>query len=130
MVTSRSTGSRVDSMRTSFNNYLDNFCTKITLYNKTDTKDSMGRLTDQSEVSSIVKCDIQYVNKRDLLHLNLGDVQIGDGMLFVKNNVTIKIHDEVELTSDSIRWRVVNQIEGELVQGSEVYQGFIIRKND
>ena len=131
MVTTRSTGSRADGFRTRFNNYLSEFGTKITLYQKVEIKDSMNRLISTTEtIIPKVKCDIQYVTKQDLLHLNLGDVQIGDGMLFVKYNQSIDIHNEVELPSDDIRWRIISQIEGELVNGKIVYKGFLIRKND
>ena len=69
-----------------------------------------------------------FVTQKDLKHLNVGDVQIGDGMLFVKHNETINLEDT--LTYKSKKWRIVSEIEDELVQGDEIYLGFIIRKND
>lgn len=128
MVTKRNTGSRAEGFRVRYNTYLTEFGTKITLFNITEVKDGMNRVTSTSETSKLIKCDIQYVNKNDLSHINLGDVQIGDGMLFVKHSESINLHDEVEF--DKVRWRIMSQIEGELVTGELVYKGYIIRKNE
>lgn len=127
MVTARSTGSRADSFRTSFEQYLNDFGTTVTLYQTTETKDSMNRVTASTTTSSTVKADIQWITKRDLLHLNVGDVKIGDGMIFFKYNQTINIHDEVEFGGK--RYRIVAEIEGELVGGNVVYNGYTIRNN-
>jgi hypothetical protein len=127
MPTKRSSGSRADSMRTSFNQYLSDFGTTVTILSKTEVKDSMGRVTSISESSTTAKADIQWVSKKDLLHLNVGDVKVGDGMIFFKYNQTINLHDE--LTFNGRTWRIVEQIEGEVVAGDVVYTGYIIREN-
>lgn len=128
MVISRSTGSRAEGFRIRYDDYLKNFGTIVTLNTKTEVKDSMGRMTSISSTSKSIMADIQYVTKQDLLHLNVGDVEIGDGMLFVKYNETINLHDEVVF--NNITWRITSQIEGELVGGEVVYKGYIIKKND
>lgn len=127
MVTKRSTGSRADGFRTRYNNYLSEFATKVTLVTKTETLDSMNRMTSISESTKTIKADIQWVTKRDLAHLNVGEARIGDGMLFVKYNESIELEDAVEF--NGTRWRIVTQIEGEQVGGEIVFKGYLIRKN-
>jgi len=128
MVKLRNTGSKAEGFRLRFGSYLDDFGTKVTLYHKTDVKDSMGRLTSSADTTSTIKADIQYVTKFDLMYLNSGEVEIGDGMLFIKYSININIHDEVEF--NGVKWLVTKQIEGELVGGDLVYNGYFIRKND
>ena len=127
MVTERNTGSKAQSMRVSFETYLNDFGTSIVRNRITETKDSMSRVTATSSSSTTYKADIQWVTKQDLLHLNMGDVKIGDGMLFVKYNADIILHDEIVYNSKT--WRVTSQIEGEQVQGDITYLGFIITKD-
>lgn len=127
MVTERSSGSESDSMRTTYENILTDYATTITLVKITETKDSMNRVTATSEVQSTIKCDIQWVTNQDILHLPVGEVQIGDGKLFVLHDADIDLEDEVIYDGD--RWRITSQIEGGLVQGDVIYKAFIIQKN-
>jgi len=127
MVTSRSAGSKAQQFRTSWKNYLTTFGTTVVRVRTTETKDSMNRVTASSTASVTYKADIQWITKNDLLHLNLGDVKIGDGMLFVENSADVLLHDEI--TYNSKTYRVTSQIEGEQVGGDIVYLGFIIRLN-
>lgn len=127
MPTERSNGSRASSMRTSFNSYLDDFGTTVTLRRTTETTDSMGRITSVSTTTSSVQADIQWITKKDLMHLNVGDVKIGDGMIFFKYNQVVAIDDEVEFNSE--RYRVTQEVEGERVGGDIVYKGYIIQRN-
>ena len=128
MVTTRSTGSASDDMRTRWNTYLSEFGTTVTLRSNTITLDSQGRPTAESTTTSTIKADIQWVTKKDLAHINSGEVEVGDGMLYVKNDVTINIDDD-EIEFDGVRWRVISQVEGEQVQGNVVYKAYIIRKD-
>lgn len=127
MPTDRSTGSKADSMRTSFNTYLSDFGTTIVRNRIAETKDSMNRVTATTSTSVTYMADVQWLNKQDLLHLNVGDVKIGDGMLFVKYNVDIELDDEIVINSTT--WRVTSQIEGELVGGKVTYKAYIIQKD-
>lgn len=127
MPTARSTGSRADSFRISFEQYLDDLGTTVTIRKTVETKDSMGRVTDTTTTTSTAQADIQWLSKKDLLHLNVGDVKIGDGMIFFKYNQAIDLHDEVEFNNK--RYRIVEEIEGELVSGNLVYLGYTIRNN-
>ena len=127
MPTQRSTGSRAQSFRSSFDNYLDDFGTTVTIRTVTETQDSMNRVTSTATVTSTAKADIQWVAKTDLLYLNVGEAKIGDGMIFFKHNQTISLNDELEFNSK--RYRIVQQIEGEVVAGDVVYTGYIIRRN-
>ena len=127
MPTERSTGSIAGAFRISFDSYLDDFGTTVTIRKTTETKDSMKRVTANSTVTSTAKADIQWLTKQDLLHLNLGDVKIGDGMIFFKYNQDVDLHDELDFNSK--RYRIVSQIEGEVVGGDVTYTGYIIRVN-
>ncbi len=127
MVTERSVGSKGDSFRTSFSNYLNTFGTTIVVNSITETMDSMNRVISSSTSSATIPADVQWITKSDLMHLNLGKAQIGDGMLFVKYNVSINLEDEI--VYKGITWRIVEQMEGEEVGGEVTYKGYIIRKN-
>jgi len=127
MVTARDTASKANELRTTFKDYLIDFATTIVRTRITETKDSMNRVISTSSANTTYKADIQWITKQDLLHLNLGDVKIGDGMMFVPYDADIEIDDEI--TYNSVQWRVTSQIEGEQVNGNVIYQGFIITKN-
>ena len=127
MVTERKPGSKTDSFRTSFANYLNGFATTITRNRHTETKDDMNRVTAVSTASTTYKADIQWVNKFNILHLNLGDVKVGDGLLFLEHDADVVTEDDI--VYNSITWRIVEKIEGEQVNGDVIYLGFVIRKN-
>ncbi len=127
MVTERNTGSKSAGFRRNYDGYLKDFGVNVTVTRNTETKDSMNRLTDNSPSTFIIQVDIQWITKKDLDHVNLGSVKIGDGMMFVKYNADIQLEDEI--TYNSVQWRVVSQIEGEQVGGDIIYKGYIIRKN-
>lgn len=127
MVKSRSTGSRADGFKTRYNTYLNDFGTSVILNRFTETYDGMGRLIDSITATSIIAADIQWVSKKDIQHLNVGDVEVGDGMLFTKVDADISLEDEIVYNGST--WRIVEQIEGEQVGGEIVYKGFLIRKN-
>ena len=114
-------------MRTRWENYLADFATTVTLVKISETKDSMNRVTASTETTSTIKADIQWVSKKDLIYLNLGKAQIGDGMLFVVYNADIDLEDQIEYKNE--RWYIVEEIEGEEVQGNITYKGYVIRRN-
>jgi len=128
MPTERGTAGTADSMRISWEQYLVDLGTTVTLNKVTDTFDSYDRKSGSTTVSSTIKADIQWVDKKDIDHRNLGDVKIGDGMIFVQYNVTISIDDD-NVEFDGEKYRIVSQIEGEQVGGDIVYKGYLIRRN-
>lgn len=129
MPTNRSTASDATAFIAADDSYTDRFGTSMTLNKITETLDSQNRVTGTSTVSvPNIKADIQWVTKKDLLHLNVGEVQIGDGMLFPKVNYGISLQDEVVFSSST--WKIISQIEGEQIDGTVVEEGYIIRKND
>jgi len=127
MVTERTPGNTSSEMRIAYEDYLNDFGTIVVRNRYTETKDNMNRITSSSTETSTIKADIQWVSKKDLQHLHMGDVKIGDGMLFVLHDADILIEDEIVFNSQN--YRVVEQIEGELVSGSVIYTGYLIRKN-
>ena len=128
MPTSHSTASDAEFFKSIDNSYTDRFGTTVTLNKIVDTLDSQGRVTSSTTTSSTIKADIQWVTKKDLLHMNVGEVQIGDGMLFPVVGKGISLEDEI--VYNNVTWRIVSQIEGEQIAGTVVEEGYIIRKND
>lgn len=127
MVTERNTGSRAAGFRDRFEQYLKDFATQVVRIRTTETKDGMNRVTGSTTASVTYYADIQWITKSDLSHLNVGDVKIGDGMIFFEYDADVILHDEI--TFGGKQYRVTSQIEGEQVQGDIVYVGFIITKN-
>jgi len=128
MPTERSTGSRAGAFRVSFDAYLKDFGTTVTIRKTTETKDAMNRVISTSVATSTANADIQWISKKDLMHLNVGDVKVGDGQIFFEFNQDIDLHDELEFNGK--RYRITEQVEGEIVGGDVVYTGYIIRNND
>ena len=125
MVTQRTVGSFSSQIRDNFRKYLQDFATSITRTRVTETKDSMDRITAESSASVTYLADIQWITKYDLMNLNLGNVEVGDGMLFVEYSADIAIHDTI--TYDSKDYIIISTIEGEQIQGDLTYRGFIIK---
>ena len=128
MPTERSTGSRAGAFRVSFDAYLKDFGTTVTIRKTTETKDAMNRVISTSVATSKANADIQWISKQDLMYQNLGRAKVGDGQIFFEYNQDIDLHDE--LVFNSVRYRFVEQIEGEVVGGDVTYIGYVIRKND
>jgi len=127
MVTTRDMGSKSDGFKKAFSDYLTDFGTTVTLKKVSETKDSMNRVISTSTTTLTIKADIQWVTKSALDHLNIGNAMVGDGLMFVKHNVDIDIEDEI--TFDNVQWRIMDQVEGEQVQGNVIYKCYLIRKN-
>jgi len=125
MVTQRTVGSFSAQIRDNFRKYLQDFATSIVRTRTTETKDAMERITAESTATETYLADIQWVTKYDLLNNNLGNVEVGDGMLFVEYSADIGIHDTI--TYDSKDYIVISTIEGEQIQGALTYRGFIIK---
>ena len=128
MPTERNSGSKAQEFRRIFTDYLKNFNTTVSLIKPTITRDGMERVTGTTETTTTIKADIQWVTKRDIDYLHMGNAQVGDGMLFVEYDADIDIEDEVEITSGE-RWRIDSQIEGEQVAGDVVYKGYLLKRN-
>lgn len=127
MAAERNTGSRAIDWRRNMSGYLTTFGTTVTLVKHTQTTDSMSRVITDTETTSTIKADIQWITKDDLDHIHSGRAQVGDGMLFTEYDADIDIEDEVEFNSQ--RWRIDSQIEGEQISGGVVYNAYIIKRN-
>lgn len=132
MPTHRTPGGKGTQFRKNYETYLEDFGTTVTLRTSTRTLDSNGRTTATSTTTKTIKADIQWYTKKDLDKGNLGNVKVGDGMLFVKHDSGIDIDDDTkfyEVEYNSEYWRVLAQIEGEQVGGRVIYQCYNIRKD-
>jgi hypothetical protein len=127
MVVERQSGGRVSSFRTNFSNYLKEFCTTITIRRTTETKDSMGRVTNTSTTTSTANADIQWVTKKNIQYINSGRVEIGDGRVYVEHDTDLQVNDEI--TFNGQYYKIYEQFEGEVVLGDVIYLGFLMRKN-
>jgi head-tail adaptor len=127
MVVERQSGGRVSSFRTNFSSYLKEFCTTITIRRTTETKDSMGRVTNTSTTTSTANADIQWVTKKNIQYINSGRVEIGDGRVYVEYDTDLKVNDEI--TFNGQYYKIYEQFEGEVVLGDVIYLGFLMRKN-
>jgi hypothetical protein len=127
MVVERQSGGRVSSFRTNFSNYLKEFCTTITIRRTTETKDSMGRVTDTSTTTSTANADIQWVTKKNIQYINSGRVEICDGRVYVEHDTDLQVNDEI--TFNGQYYKIYEQFEGEVVLGDVIYLGFLMRKN-
>lgn len=130
MATKRDTGSKSNPVKKAFNGFLTDFGRTLTLRKNTITMDGNQRQTAISTATSTISCDIQWVNKWNIEKVNVGEVQIGDGILFVKHDADIDMDEagstyHVEYGSDY--WRLINQVEGEEIAGEVIYKAFLIR---
>lgn len=125
MVTKRIVGGLSNQIRNNFKNYLRDFATSIVRTRKTETKDSMERITAESTADVTYAADIQWITKYDLANMNLGNVQEGDGMIFVEYSADIELHDLITFSSKT--YIVVKEIEGEQISGDITYRGFSIK---
>jgi len=127
MVTERSGSSNLKAFRKHTAEYFKRFGrSDITLRARSDTKDVMGGVTAQTWAESTITGDFQFVTKREREYVDMGITKFGDGMLFTTNDVSINANDEI--TIGSIKWKLYQQIEGELVDGGEDYQGWFARR--
>jgi len=132
MPTTRNPQSKGKQFRKIFAGYLDFKGTDVTLRTTTRTLDSNGRTTATSTTTKTLKADIQWYTKKELDKGNLGNVKTGDGRLFVKHDSGIDIEADTlfyEVEYNSERWRLISQMEGELIEGAVGFMGFNIRKN-
>ena len=132
MVTTRHPQSKGQEFRRIFTDYLDFKGTNLTLRTTTRTLDGNGRTTATSTTTATIKADIQWYTKKDLDKGNLGNVKVGDGILFVKHDSGIDIDDDTkfyEVEFNSEYWRILAQVEGEVIEGDAGFMGFNIRKN-
>ena len=128
MPTSHSTASDAEFFKSIDNSYTERFGTTVTLNKIVEVLDSQNRVISSTTIPTSIKADIQWITKKDLLHMNLGEVSIGDGILYTEVGKGISLEDEIVF--NGVTWRIVSQIEGEQIAGVVVEEGYIIRKND
>jgi len=128
LVTSRVPSSEDELFKRKFSDYISRFGRgSVTLTKQTITTNAAGRIKTSTPVTSTISGDLQFISYRERQYLGEGIANIGDGMFFCEASVDIDPNDEI--TVDSVIWKLTNQIEGELVGNSVIYQGWIaVRK--
>ena len=100
----------------------------FTLYSKTNTKNAMGRLKGLSETTSTIQGFLHKVTPQDEQFLDLGIVNIGDGIFYAEHSISINENDELSELDETDRWIFTKLKENEKVQGTKVFQVWIITK--
>ena len=120
-------GSNSDLLRRKFPEYLSLMGRNdITLNTATETTDADGKITAYSTSSSTVTGDLQFVTFQDKQLLEMGVVNVGDGIIYFLYSTSAKDFDIVVV--DSVTWELVKQLEAETVEGNLVYQGWACKR--
>ena len=129
---SRTSGGTFKTLKRSTDEWMKIFGrSDITLTTRTITQNANGRTLSTVSSSSTVTGDLQYSKKAMKEYVDLGVALTGDGIVFFPSSVSISLStDLVEyyITVDSVEWRLVEQVEGEVVDLQVPYTGFIVRR--
>lgn len=127
MVTTRKGGSNATLLKEKVNDYFLLYGTSsVTLIKKTETRNAAGRISSITETQSTITGDLQFNNKLLRDYIALGVALSGDAMFFCKGAENVTPHDHIVV--DSVRWELIKQIEGETVEDTVIYRGFIARR--
>lgn len=128
MVTTRGANSFADLQKLKSKEWFDKFGRNdISWIQITETKGSDGRLTGKSETTTTIIGDLQFDVKLLAQYIQLGIAQSGDAIFYTVPEHAIQKNNEISV--DSIRWRLVSQVEGEQTGGETIYQGWICRRS-
>ncbi len=114
-----------DIFRQRFDSILDRVgANNFTLYTKSKTPNAMGRIKSSSETSSTIKGFMHKITPQDKQFLDLGIVNIGDGIFYANYDVSISENDEISESGETDRWILTALKENEKVQDSKVFQAW------
>lgn len=99
-----------------------------TLYSISETRNSMGRIKTRTNSTSTIKGFLHKITPQDKQLIALGIVNVGDGLFFAEHDVSISEHDEISETGETDRWTFTKLMNNDKVQGSKVYQEWVITK--
>lgn len=129
---SRTSGGTYQTLKRTTDEWMKIFGrTDISLTTRTITPNANGRALSQTESSTTITGDLQFSSKVMKEYIDLGVAKSGDGVLFVPGDVTIAVSTnlvEYYITVDSVSWRIVKQVEGEVVDRQVPYKGFIVEQ--
>lgn len=103
----------------------------FTVYAQTLTRKESGKVLTVSESSTAsIKGSLQFVTVQDKELLEIGWVKVGDGIFYTLTGTSISENDEIAEGSDTTRWVLTKQIEGENINGNRVYQAWIATRKE
>ncbi len=114
-----------DIFRQRFDSILDRVGSEnFTLYSISETNNAMGRLSNRSATTSTIKGFMHKVTPQDKQFLDLGIVNIGDGVFYTNYDVSISENDEISESGETDRWILTELKENEKVQDSKAFQAW------
>lgn len=99
-----------------------------TLYSITETRNAMGRILSRTPTTSTIQGFLHKVTPQDKQFLDLGIINIGDGIFFAEQEVSISENDEISETGETDKWIFTKLIHNEKLQGFKVYQAWALTK--
>ena len=98
--------------------------TTYTLYSIAETNNAMGRVASRTETSSTISGFLHKITPQDKQFLDLGVLNIGDGVFFAEEDVAISENDEITESGETDRWILTALTNNEKIQGNKVYQSW------
>ncbi len=102
---------------------------KYTLYTQVEGTNAMGRIKSTDPTTSTITGFLHKVTPQDKQFLNLGIMNIGDGVFFAEHDTAINENDEIaefEVTTE--RWKMTKKVDNEKIQGNAAYQAWACTK--
>lgn len=127
MVTKRQPGSNAELLKKKSLEYFGLYGRKDIIRTRvTETLNATGRIASVSEDEELVIGDLQYDNKLLSEYSSLGIARSGDAVFYCLGTADVQVQDFI--TVDSIKWELYKQVEGETVDTSVIYKGFLARR--
>ncbi len=100
-----------------------------TLSTQVETPNAMGRIKTSSPTTSTITGFLHKITPQDKQFLDLGIMNIGDGIFYASHDVSLNENDEVaEVNVTDERWKLTKKIDYEKIQENPVYQAWAITK--
>ena len=114
-----------DIFRQRFDSILDRVGSEtFTLYTISETNNAMGRIKGSSETTSTIKGFMHKVTAQDKQFLELGIVNVGDGIFYANYDTSISENDEISESGETDRWILTALKENEKIQGNKAFQAW------
>ncbi len=112
--------------KTSFSAATKDNLTRISI---TRTKDSGGRVTNVTETETTISGFIGYVTSKDRSLVEQGFVSFGDATLFVEQDTTLDLGDEIK-DEGSVRWEITKLVQEPRIQGLVTHKRYALKRRD
>ena len=128
MVVTRNTGSNAELFTRKSKEYFDNIygSQNFTLIQIVETRNAAGRLSGSTETTTTISGDLQFDNKLLKEYMDLGKANSGDGIFYCEGSSAAVVNNKIIF--DGVKWELTKQVEGEYIQDTVPYKGFIVRR--